>query len=117
MIQSSVFQIILLSLPLIVATTYITLYLISKKRINIKVYKTERVTLGEGNNIYTKFLVYTEKEVFQNTDFLLFWKFNSGTIQMELKDNQEFTVTVIGWRIPFFSMFRNILKIEQNESK
>ncbi len=58
-----------------------------------------------------------EKEVFENTDALLHGKFNSSDVQLnELEIGSTYNATVYGWRVPFFSMYRNIVDVEKTET-
>lgn len=83
----------------------------SVEEVRIIVTDKERITTGSGENISSKFLVYTDGEVFENTDNILFLKFNSADIQNQLKVDNYYTVKVNGFRIPAVSSFRNILEI------
>jgi hypothetical protein len=90
---------------------YIGIKLSSVEMINIDVQDKERITTGSGKNISSKFIVYTDGEVFENTDTILFSKWNSTDIQGYLKGGESYTVKVVGWRIPFLSTYRNIISV------
>ena len=63
-----------------------------------------------------KYLVFTEEgEVFQVTDEFLLFHFNASDVYGQLKDGKTYTVIVCGWRIPFFSTYRNIIEIKGAE--
>jgi len=79
--------------------------------IQITVTDKERIVTGSGENTSSKYLVYTENEVFQNTDNILFLKFGSADVQNRLRVDSTYTVKVNGYRIPLTSSFRNILEI------
>ena len=49
----------------------------------------------------------------QNEDILLRGKFNSSTIQGKLKEGEKYNITTVGWRIPLFSSYPNIVKYEK----
>ncbi len=83
----------------------------SSETINITVKEKERAVTGSGNSMSSKFLVYCEGEVFENTDSWMFFKFNSSDLENELEAGKTYTVTVAGWRIPFWSSYRNIIEI------
>ena len=57
----------------------------------------------------SKYLIFTEDEVFEVTDSLRFGRFNSSDIYSSLEVNSCYTSTAQGQRIPFLSMYRNIL--------
>ena len=90
---------------------YSIAYYSSSEYVEITIQDKERITTGSGENISSKFIVYSENEVFENTDSWLFFKFKSSDIQNNLKIDETYTVKVSGWRIPFFSMYRNIILI------
>ena len=65
-----------------------------------------------------KYLVFTEDEngnvmVFENADSLLRWKWDSSDLQGELKIGSTYEVTVVGYRVPIFSWYENIISIKE----
>ena len=61
-----------------------------------------------------KYLIYTELEdgeilVLENTDELFYGKFNSSDMYADLKVGETYTFKVIGFRIPLFSSYQNII--------
>jgi hypothetical protein len=82
--------------------------------VTITITDKERIVTGSGDTLSSKFLIYADGEVFQNTDSLWYWKWNSADVQNELKVGQEYTVKVYGWRVPFLSMFRNVVEVNNN---
>lgn len=79
------------------------------------VQKQERVCSSNSEgHLECKYLVFTDKEVFENTDEFLRFKFNSSDIYAKLKDGQTYEFTLIGWRLNFFSMYRNIIDVRSN---
>lgn len=87
-------------------------YYSSSETVEITVKDKDRITTGSGENIDSKFIVYTENEVFENTDSWLFVKFSSSDLQNKLEVGETYTVKVAGWRVPFLSMYRNIIAYE-----
>lgn len=75
------------------------------------VVRSERVTNGESS----KYLVFGEREVYQNTDNLPLRKFNSSDFYRDIEVGKTYRLKVIGWRIPFFSLYRNIVGFEEIE--
>ncbi|PCJ96645.1 MAG: hypothetical protein COA52_01180 [Hyphomicrobiales bacterium] len=80
----------------------------NSKEITIIVTEKDR----ECNRDECKYIIYTDGEVFENTDSWLFFKFNSADVYNELKLNTTYDVKVTGLRFPFFSWKRNIVKVE-----
>lgn len=90
---------------------YPILYINSIEVIEISINNKERVTTGSGENMSSKYLIYAENEVLENTDAFIFFKFNSSDVYNELKLKEVYKVKVAGWRIPFLSSYRNIIKV------
>ena len=71
------------------------------------VEKSERVVEGSSS----KYLIFCTEEVFQNSDSLWYWKWNSSDFYRDIREGESYRFKVYGWRIPFFSMYRNIIEI------
>lgn len=87
--------------------------------------QTKAVETGTIQELYVKrfsnegtdqFMVVIKKdsdgevEVFQNTDSLWNWKWDSADVNANLKEGERVRIYVYGWRRPMFSWFRNITK-------
>jgi len=79
--------------------------------ITITVTDKERVVTGKGDDISSKYLIYTDKGTFENTDTFIKFKFNSSDLYGKLKKDSTYTVETYGFRVPFLSMYKNIVKI------
>lgn len=79
--------------------------------VSVNIIDTDRIVEGSGNSTSSKYLVFTEEETFENTDCLWAGKFNSSDMQGQLSKKGSHTFVVYGWRIPFLSNYRNILKV------
>lgn len=88
-------------------------YLVMKnteQTVHATVTDKERVTSSSSDGSTTsKYLVYTDKEVFQNTDSMVAGKFNSSNVQGYLQKGCAYDLKVIGFRMPFFSAYQNII--------
>lgn len=56
-----------------------------------------------------KYLIFTENEVFENTDTIWFLKFNSTDYYNQLSPGKTCDLTVNKFRIAFLSYYRNII--------
>lgn len=77
----------------------------------ITVKEKERVCSGSSNGTSCKYLIYTDQGVYENVDDFWQWKFNSSDIYSTLEEGYTYEATVNGFRIPFLSMYKNILEI------
>ncbi|QIG66028.1 hypothetical protein phiOC_p386 [Ochrobactrum phage vB_OspM_OC] len=75
---------------------------------NIEITGKERIVTKEDS----KYLVFTKDEVFENTDTIFHAKFNSSDLYGRINAGDICRMTVNGYRVPFLSMYRNILKVE-----
>lgn len=108
--------IVLIVLFLLGITLYEVTWYGTREEVTITVTDKERITeshgSGESLTVDSKFLVYTESETFENTDVTLLGKWNSSDVQGHLKIGDTYTVIVYGWRMPFWSSYRNIVEIK-----
>lgn len=83
--------------------------------VDFTVRDRERIVTGSGESTSSKYLIFTEEgEVFENTDSWLRLKFNSSDVYGQLEEGEDYNCDVYGWRIPFFSMYRNIVDCAPN---
>lgn len=76
--------------------------------------KSERTQVdSEGRIQSSKYLVFTETETLENTDVFVLGKFHSSDIQGRLREDSTYTLRVYGWRVPFLSMYRNIIDVSE----
>ncbi len=74
-----------------------------------------KVTDAQMTKVDGRFMIATEDRPFVNEDVWYRFKFNSGTVQndaIRLK-GKVVRIKKYGWRIPFFSRYENVLKIEE----
>jgi hypothetical protein len=75
-----------------------------------KVTDKDRQVKSDGDGgVNSKYIVFTDKEVFENTDSLLRGKFNSSDVQGKLQRGCTYDFEVYGFRNHFFSVYRNIV--------
>jgi len=96
-------KIILLSFLLLTITAC------NPEKVKIKVKDYERI-YNENNSYY---LIFTDKGVFKNGDNYFYFKFNSSDIQNQIEKNYCYNIKVRFWRVPFLSMYKNIMKLEK----
>jgi hypothetical protein len=73
------------------------------------VSEKERIVKSDSS----KYLIFCEEEVLENTDSLWYWKWNSSDFYRDIKVEEVYTFRVYGWRVPFLSMYKNIININQ----
>lgn len=111
-LKSRGLKLLMFVLVALVIFAYPIAYYTSSETIEVTINNKERITTGSGESISSKFLVYSENEVFENIDSWMFMKFSSADIQNALKEDSTYTVKVVGWRVPFFSWYRNVITIK-----
>lgn len=75
----------------------------------VKVTDKEAVNHGKA----TKYLIYTQRQPLENQDAIFHGKFNSSTVYSRIEPSACYNFDVYGWRVPFFSMYKNIIGYEK----
>lgn len=99
-VVAGLFMALIIAVPVISYTTV--------DHVTVTVTDKERVVKRDDSY----YLVFTETEVFKNEDAFLFFKFNSSDVQGKLRVGETYDVKVNGFRVPFMSAYRNILKVK-----
>ncbi len=74
-----------------------------------------RITDAQMTKVDGRYMIATEYRPFVNYDAWYRFKFDSGTIQndaVRLKGKMV-TIKKYGWRVPLFSEYENVVKIEE----
>lgn len=84
----------------------------------VTVTDKDRIVEKSKNKSPSKYMVFADDEdgnalVFENTDCFIRLKFNSSNIQSQLKEGNTYKITVVGYRVPFLSLYQNIIKVEE----
>lgn len=80
---------------------------------------TDKERVNDSSSSY--YLVFGKDEygnvvVYENSDEILRGKWDSSTLQAGLEIGETYNVVLVGYRIPFWSMYENILEIEKVKS-
>jgi len=87
----------------------ITCYRSTSEDVTITIKSKERVTGRGGDDSY--YLVWTHGETLCVKDSLSFTTWNASDTYGQLEIGKTYKVKVAGWRIPFFSMYRNVVEV------
>ena len=112
------FVAIMIAVILVLSIGYEAIFSFNDTEYKITVTDKERIYEGSGDTSSSKYLVFGDDDngnslVFENTDCFIRGKWNSSNIQGQLKEGNTYKVTVVGYRVSFFSMYQNIIKIEE----
>lgn len=92
---------------------FITLYRSTAHQETIKVTeKPPRIQLTDNDKQRSQ-LIYAEGATYVNKDSWAMLKFNSSDIYGQLQVGRRYNCEVAGWRIGFFSKYKNIIKCEE----
>ena len=80
--------------------------------INLNTEKNVTIKISSKKNIEGRYLIYTKEETFKCTDSFFDLKFTSSDMYSKFVRDSTYTVDVRGLRIPFLSMYRNIVKVK-----
>lgn len=104
---------------IVIAAVIVLVIAVSIKAFNFNDTEyTVTITDKERITESSKYIVFADDEngnslVFENTDCLIRSKFNSSNVQGQLKEGHTYKITVIGYRVPFFSWYQNIIRVEE----
>lgn len=112
------FVAIMIVVILVLSIGYEAIFSFNDTDYTITVTDKERIYEGSRDTSSSKYLVFGDDAngdslVFENTDCFIRGKWNSSNIQGQLKEGNTYKVTVVGYRVSFFSMYQNIIKIEE----
>lgn len=84
----------------------------------ITVTNKERIVKENKDSFSSNYLIFGDDEngkslVFENSDCLIRGKWDSSNIYGQLKEGYKYEITVVGYRIPLFSTYQNIIKIKE----
>ena len=57
-----------------------------------------------------KYLIYTDNGTYEITDSLAYWRWDSSDLYGKMKVGHTYECKICGWRIPFFSTYKNIIE-------
>lgn len=76
-----------------------------------------KITDAQMTKVDGRFMIATEDRPFVNFDAAYRFKFDSGTVQNDAIRLRGRVVKVkkYGWRLPIFSLYENVVKIEEEK--
>lgn len=77
---------------------------------------TEKERVCERGGGECKWMVLTDEMAFKNTDSFWHFKYSSTDVQAKVKVNEEYRFTYYGWRVPFLSVYPNIVEVRDVEA-
>ena len=112
------FVVIMIAIILVLLIGQEVIFNFNDTKYTITITDKERIYTGSSGSSSSKYLIFGDDQngnslVFENTDCFIRGKWNSSNIQGQLKVGNTYKVTVVGYRIAFFSMYQSIIKIEE----
>ena len=74
-------------------------------------------TEPDTKKVVSTYLIYTDHGVFRNDDAGWHLKYNSSDFYGNLDVGKTYRLKVYGWRIPIFSMYPNLVAMEEVTAK
>jgi len=103
----------------IIISALVVFAIVSVVSVGLRAYKntadittitvTDKQVKRDGNS--DKYLIFSKTETLENTDSLLFGKFNSSDVYGRLEIGKTYTLKVVGWRNQHISQYRNIVEV------
>ena len=103
--------VLLLLALLLMAGFVVKIYLSygTQEQVTVHVIRAERVNHSRSG----VYLIFTDNETFCIKDNWLLLRCSSSDDYGKIVAGKTYTFTVCGWRIPLFSWYRNIIKINE----
>lgn len=83
----------------------------TKAEATFTVKEKERICESSTQGSNCRYLVYTDNGVYENTDSLWYWKWDSSDVYGSLDEGKTYKATVYGFRFPFMSWYKNIVEV------
>lgn len=77
---------------------------------------TEETVVATVTNTMVKndrYLVYTDKDTYKVEDTVAYFNYRSSDVWGKLAKGNTYEFTTIYWRVPWFSMFENIVEVKE----
>lgn len=71
--------------------------------------KDKTTVVSQG---HSKYLIYTDNEVYEDTDSVWYFKFNSSDVYSQIEVGKHYNAKVYGLRVPFLSWYKNIVSVQ-----
>ncbi len=89
---------------------------LTQRSIDNVLVKDKQITTESSrkdDKVESTYLIFTDQGVFRNDDAGWFMKYNSSDVYGNLDVGKRYRFKVYGWRIPFFSMYPNLVRAEE----
>lgn len=71
---------------------------------------------GGDSGVQTTLLVGTDKGTFKVDDTIVYGRFRSSDVYGALREGETYDFKVYGWRLPFFSTYKNIIEVRRSDA-
>lgn len=104
-------------IPIVILIAVLAPSYFERETVTTKVVSKENVCEGSGDGVQCTYLVFTEAGTFEISDAIFGTvRFNSSDVYGRVQEGHVYEITSYGWRLPFFSTYPNIEKIEEVSS-
>ncbi len=59
------------------------------------------------------YLIFTDVTTYEVDDSLVYWRFDSSDVYGKIQIGKTYTATLQGYRIPFLSMYQNLIDLKE----
>ena len=88
---------------------YSAAYYSTSMEVTVTVTSKERITKVRDGHDQSYYLVYTDAGTFKVEDSIILFRWNSSDVYGGLNPNQQYKIKVVGFRLPLFSEYPNIV--------
>lgn len=84
--------------------------------LTVTIKDKEQINYEEDGKTFSKYLIYTDQEVFENTDDWFYLKLNSSDLYGQLDKGSTYKIWITGWRIQIFSTIEILFPLREYPS-
>lgn len=104
----------ILIVPVVILISVLAGSYFEREAVTTKVFSKENVCDSTGDGITCTYLIFTDAGTFQISDAVFGTvRFDSSDVYGRIEEGHTYMITSYGWRLPFFSTYPNIEKIEE----
>ena len=91
-------------------------YFGSTREVTTKINDKDRVCKSTDSGSDCEYLIFTDAGTFKVADTLFFGNFKSSDVYGKIERGGTYKMRVVGWRVGFWSMYPNVIKVEERLS-
>jgi hypothetical protein len=110
--RNGYFKIVLVPIITAILTYNIFVAYGTDEYVKFTVTDKERIVNNTSEGSSSKYIIFTNRGSFENTDTVFYWKWNSSDLYSSINKDKTYIAHVYGFRVGFLSLYQNIISVE-----